>query len=151
LGNGTLLGGAQVLNASVVREFGIPAEDLWELIGDFGNMAKWSGTGPESCVQDGEGIGSLRTITLANGQKIVDRLEASDDLRYTYSIVSSSLPFSSYRATMAVAPVGTSRSQLTWSGEFEPKGITDAEAIEATEGMYHYGISLMEKTIARRK
>ncbi len=138
-----------MLIATVVHEFGIPAEELWELIGDFGNMEKWSGRGPGSCVQEGEGIGSFRTITLANGQEIVDRLEAVGDRSYTYSIVSSPLPFSSYRATMAVTAVNASVSELTWSGELEPKGLTDEEAIQAAEGMYHYGISLMEKTIAQ--
>ncbi len=139
------------MTASVVHEFGIPAEELWELIGDFGNMAKWSGRGPESCVQEGDGIGCLRTITLDNGQEIVDRLEAADDRSYTYSIVRSALPFSSYRATMAVTVVNASTSKLTWSGEFEPKGLTNEEAVEATKSMYHYGIRLMEKTIARGK
>ena len=135
--------------AKVVHEFGIPAKALWELIGDFGDMTKWSGRGPGSCVQEGEGIGSLRTITLANGQEIVDRLEAVDERSYTYSIVSSPLPFSSYRATMAVTVVNASTSELTWSSELEPKGLNDDETIQAAEGMYHYGISLMEKTIAQ--
>ena len=140
-----------MLFATVVHEFGISAKDLWDLIGDFGNMGKWSGRGPESCVQEGEGIGSLRTITLPNDQKIVDRLEACDDLSYTYSIVTSPLRFSSYRATMSIAAVDASRCELTWFGEFEPKGISDEEAIEATKSMYRYGIRLMEKTIARGK
>lgn len=52
---------------------------------------------------------------------------------------------------MSVTAVDASRCELTWSGEFEPKGIGDEEAIEATKSMYHYGIRLMEKTIARGK
>ena len=29
-----------MLTATVVHEFGIPSEELWELIGDFGDMEK---------------------------------------------------------------------------------------------------------------
>ena len=31
-----------MLTASVSRRFDIPADKLWDLIGDFGNMAKWT-------------------------------------------------------------------------------------------------------------
>ena len=50
---------------------------------------------------------------------------------------------------MAVTAVNASASELTWSGELESKSLSDEEAIRAAEGMYHYGISLMEKTIAQ--
>lgn len=138
-----------MLTASVSRRFDIPADRLWDLIGDFGNMAKWTGAKPESCVQEGQGIGSLRRLTLADGRVIVDRLEALGHRSYTYSIVTSPLPYKSYRATMLVSAVDQSASELTWTGEFEPVGLTDDEAIATTKGMYHYGISLMEKSVSR--
>ena len=72
--------------------------------GDFGATGKWSGRPPEACMQNGEGIGALRTLTLANGQQIIDRLEGQSPMSYTYSIVSSPLPVASYTATMAVTP-----------------------------------------------
>ena len=65
-----------MLTASVVRRFNIAADQLWDLIGDFGHMQKWTGGSLESCVQEGEGVGSLRCLTLADGRVIVDRLEA---------------------------------------------------------------------------
>ena len=136
-----------MLTASVSRRFAIPAEKLWDLIGDFGNMSKWTGAKPESCVQEGKGIGSLRRLTLADGRVIVDRLEAQAERSYTYSIVTSPLPYKSYRATMRVAAVDETTSELTWTGEFEPLGLTDDEAIATVKGMYHYGISLMEKSV----
>ena len=138
-----------MLRTSVSHRFAVPADKLWDLIGDFGNMQKWTGGKPESCVQEGEGVGSLRRLTLADGRVIVDRLEATAERSYTYSIVTSPLPYKSYRATMQVAAVDETTSELTWTGEFEPVGLTDDEAIAATKGMYHYGISLMEKSVLR--
>ena len=130
--------------------FELPVADLWALIGDFGDTGKWSGRPPEGCVQEGEGIGTLRTLTLADGRKIVDRLEAQTANSYSYSIVTSPLPYKSYRATMAVAPIDATSTRFTWTGEFEPLGMSDEEAIAFTKGVYAMGIGLMQKTLAGR-
>lgn len=138
--------------AKVITEqvFNLPVDELWALIGDFGDTGKWSGRPPEGCVQEGEGIGALRTLTLADGRVIVDRLEAQTPNSYSYSIVTSPLPYKSYRATMAVAPIDAASSRFTWTGEFEPQGISDEEAIAFTKGVYAMGIGLMQKTLAQR-
>jgi Polyketide cyclase / dehydrase and lipid transport len=137
-------------SAKIVHVFALPARELWALIGDFGDTSRWSGRPAGACVQEGRGIGSLRTLTLDDGRQIVDRLEAEGENFYSYSIVRSPLPVSSYKATMAVAPVDASSSQLTWSGEFVPVGMSDADAIKFWENIYRMGIGLMERTIARR-
>jgi hypothetical protein len=51
---------------------------------------------------------------------------------------------------MAVTPVDETTSQLTWSGEIEPVGMSDAEAIAFWENIYRMGVGLMEATIAKR-
>lgn len=130
--------------------FDLPVDELWALIGDFGDTGKWSGRPPEGCVQEGEGIGALRTLTLADGRKIVDRLEAQTANSYSYSIVTAPLPYKSYRATMAVAPIDAASSRFTWTGEFEPLGMSDEEAIVFTKNIYAMGIGLMQKTLAAR-
>jgi hypothetical protein len=130
--------------------FDLPVDDLWALIGDFGDTGKWSGRPPAGCVQEGEGIGALRTLTLADGRVIVDRLEAQTANSYSYSIVTSPLPYKSYRATMAVAPIDAHSTRFTWIGEFEPLGMSDEEAIVFTRGVYAMGIGLMQKTLAAR-
>jgi len=130
--------------------FDLPADEFWALIGDFGDTGKWSGRPPEGCVQEGEGIGALRTLTLADGRKIVDRLEAQTANSYSYSIVTAPLPYKSYRATMAVEPIDAVSSRFRWTGEFEPLGIGDEEAIAFTRSVYAMGIGLMQKTLACR-
>lgn len=137
---------------TVVAEqvFDLPVDELWALIGDFGDTGKWSGRPPEGCVQEGEGIGALRTLTLADGRKVVDRLDAQTANSYSYSIVTSPLPYKSYRATMAVTPIGVKSTRFTWTGEFEPLGMSDEEAIAFTKGVYAMGIGLIQKTLAAR-
>jgi hypothetical protein len=135
----------------VEQVFDIPANQLWELIGDFGDMSKWTGLPPETCIQEGEGIGSLRTLRFREGEIIIDRLEAETDTSYTYSIVNndeSPLPYKSYRATMSVEPVDATSSRFVWAGEFEPDGITDDEAVVFAQNMYSMGIGYMKKAVA---
>ena len=135
--------------AQLKHQFAIPVDELWVMIGDFGNVGKWSGRPPEACVQEGEGIGALRTLTLDDGRQVVDRLDAQGDDFYSYSIVSSPFPVTSYAATMSVAAVDAATSELTWRGSIEPDGMTDAEAVALFENIYRYGIGLMEKQIER--
>lgn len=135
--------------AQLKHQFALPVDALWAMIGDFGDVGKWSGRLPEACVQDGEGIGALRTLTLDDGRQVVDRLDAQGDDFYSYSIVSSPFPVTSYAATMSVAAVDAATSELTWRGSIEPDGMTDAEAVALFENIYRYGIGLMEKQIER--
>lgn len=136
--------------ATVTHIFAVPAHSLWEMIGDFGDTGKWSGRPPEACVRDGEGVGALRTLTLADGRIIVDRLEAQGEYYYSYSIVTSPLPVLAYRATMAVAPLTESDCVLTWSGNIVPDGITDDQAIAFFEDIYRMGIGLITRSITAK-
>ena len=135
--------------AQLKHQFAIPVADLWTLIGDFGDVGKWSGRPPEACVHEGEGIGSLRTLTLEDGRQVVDRLDAQGDDFYSYSIVTSPFPVVSYAATMSVVAVDDATSELTWRGSIEPDGINDEDASAMFEAMYRYGVGLIERQIAR--
>ena len=127
--------------------FSLPVDELWDILGDFGDTGKWSGRPKDACVQEGEGIGCLRTLTLADGSEIVDRLEAQSERSYSYSVVSGNLPWERYTATMAVEPLADGSSLFTWTGEFEPMGMTEEKCIAFTESVYAAGISMMKERI----
>ena len=134
----------------VIHNFTVSADTLWELIGDFGDMDKWS-TGGGSCVVEGDGIGALRTVTTADGRVIIERLEAETELSYSYSIVSSPLPVESYEATLALVRTGKNSCQLQWSSRFEPKKVTEEQAVAYIEKIYGWGIGMMKETLANSK
>jgi Polyketide cyclase / dehydrase and lipid transport len=136
-----------MLTVEATQDFALPLDDLWDIIGDFGDTGRWSGRPPEACVQEGEGIGALRTLYIQDGREIVDRLEAQTDYSYSYSIVTSPLPYKSYRATMSVEPIDQGHSRFRWTGEFEPDGLSDADAIAFTQNVYNMGIAMMRRTI----
>ena len=135
--------------AQLKHQFAIPVDLLWSMIGDFGDVGKWSGRPAEACVQEGVGIGALRTLTLDDGRQVVDRLDAQGDIFYSYSIVTSPFPVTAYAATMSVAAVDAASSELTWRGAIEPDGISDEAATAMFEAMYRYGVGLIERQIAR--
>ncbi|MEM8499734.1 MAG: SRPBCC family protein [Pseudomonadota bacterium] len=136
-----------MLSVEATHTFDLPIDEVWSYLGDFGNTSKWSGSPKEACVQEGDGIGALRTLTFADGTIIVDRLEEQTDYSYTYSVVSGPLPIESYRATMSVSSLDDSRTEFTWQGKFKAKGITDEQCIEFFRGVYAQGIEMMKKTL----
>lgn len=48
---------------------------------------------------------------------------------------------------MAVVSLDASSCELRWSGEFEPVGISDAQAISFFEKVYRSGIGMIDKSI----
>lgn len=133
--------------ATITHIFPLSADALWAIIGHFGDTGRWSGRPPEACIAAGAGVGALRTLTLQDGRVIVDRLEAEGPHFYSYSIVTSPLPVKSYRATMSVAPLNEASCTFTWTGTFEPSGISDADAVTFFENVYRAGIAMMKETL----
>ena len=137
-------------SASVQHDFDLPVDVLWGVVGEFGNMSKWTGLPPETCISDGEDIGAIRTLSLPNGT-IIDRLDAKSEHSYSYSIINmeeAPLPFSSYKARLAVRPISESRSRLDWAGDFTPDQLTEAETVEFAQNMYRRGLDMMIRAAA---
>jgi len=58
-----------------------------------------------------------------------------------YSLIRGPLPVENYLATMQLSAVEGGRTRLEWSSDFEPAGISEADAIEAIRGIYKGGIA----------
>ena len=120
-------------NVEVIRELGVRADSLWELVSDFGNCT-WM-VGAQTLIE-GSGPGMVRVI---NGT-IREKLDTIDpaSMAITYSIGDDCIPFpvTGYRARMKVDDLGDSRSRLTWSCTVEASGVSEAEAVEMLEATY---------------
>jgi hypothetical protein len=120
----------------VKQELPVSAEQLWKLVADFGNVP-WI-PGGENVKLEGRGPGMVRIFAGPNGE-IRERLESVDAAKKSlvYTIPQGvPFPVTGYRATMAVADAGKGRSALTWICEFQPAGVSEAEAAKIIEGMY---------------
>ena len=125
----------------VVEKVGAAAADVWAVLGDFGGMKVG---GPiESFEVDGDGVGAVRRIGLGGGV-IVERLNRFEAAQRTlsYSITNDDcpLPVSGYSATIQVTDDGDGSCTVDWTGTFEPREVSEDQAMTVVRGIYTGGI-----------
>ncbi|WP_411123999.1 SRPBCC family protein [Streptomyces sp. x-19] len=105
----------------------IPARvtTVWRVVRDFGGLAAWQPAVADCVLSDGQApdrVGCVRTLSMADGEIVVESLLALDDhaRSLTYGIVSSPYPVQRYRATMRVLPLtATDETFVGWSVNFD--------------------------------
>ncbi|MFD7665645.1 SRPBCC family protein [Streptomyces sp. NPDC059788] len=113
------------------------ATTVWRVVRDFGGLATWQPAVAGCVLSDAEApdrVGCVRTLSMADGETVVESLLALDDhtRSLTYGIVSSPYPVQSYRATMRVLPVtATDETFVGWSVDFDCDR-SDAEELSET-------------------
>ncbi len=133
----------------VIETVAASAADVWEKLSDFGGVQP--GGIVESCEVEGEGVGMVRTIRLTTGV-VVERLDVhdSDAMTFAYSIINDDcpLPVSNYSATVIITADQTGEScRVDWTGTFEPKGASEAEAVDVVKGIYAGGIDRARRAL----
>jgi hypothetical protein len=137
-------------SVNVKEEVAASAGQVWQIMGDFGGLTKWADPNlVTSCECDGNSAGVIRTLTIAGGGVIRERLEAidGDARRFTYSILGESpLPVKDYVATAKVTELGPEKCQVDWQSTFSPVG--DAgEAEKVITGVYTGGVAGIRKAL----
>jgi hypothetical protein len=124
----------------------VPADTLWKTIGGFNALPQWHPAVTKS-EATGETKGSTRTLSLAGGGSLVERLEESSAANklYRYSILSGPLPVADYVAEIHVKDNGDGTSTLEWSSEFKPKEAAENDAVKAIQGVYQAGFENLKK------
>ena len=112
-----------------------PADDVWAVIGNFGELT-WM-PGVETCELDGDD-----RILGMFGMRIVERQLARDDegRTLTYGIVDGDMKPEVHRATIRVMPAG-SGSFVTWDVE------TDDAMVEVMEGAYAGALAALKEKL----
>jgi len=126
-----------MVEVSVAREFEYPAEKLWAVIADFGNIS-WV-PGFEKVELEGEGVGMIRHITVPTLPPLHERLDAIDHQKMIldYSIPEVAfIQVKNYFARAQVIPLEGGRCRVVWSCKAEADGADDAEASAKTEAFY---------------
>ena len=119
-------------------------ETTWKMVGHYDHIDVWH---PAVVMVDVTGDarepGAVRVLTLANGARFTEVLLRHDDrdLSYTYKITDSPLPIANYEATLSVRAAPEGKAVMTWSSTFDPKGVSDEQAIEAVSGVYTAGLA----------
>ena len=125
----------------------VPARTVWDTIGGFNSLARWHPAVAKS-EETKEGAATIRRLSLHGGGSIVERLEAKDDRKrtYTYSIVSGPLPVAGYEARLQVEENKDGKScTVEWSSRFEPSGASEPDAVKVIRGIYEAGFESLRK------
>ena len=111
-----------------------PADDIWQVISDFGAACQYL-VMVIDCAVEGQGIGAPRTLTYTDGGTIVERLESLDAAarRPSYALLADT-PFRDCVTAMAVRDLGPDQAELAWSASFQPDGLPASEAVMLLEG-----------------
>ena len=130
--------------------FEASADEVWAVVRGFGTLDEWLPP-VVGCETDREGIGALRTLTLADGAVIVERLEAHDDdaRTLTYSMTDAGpMPLVDYVSTVAVSANPDGTATMRWSGSFGVSGADEAEVAGSIEGLYQSGLDSVAEKLA---
>jgi hypothetical protein len=133
--------GAHALETSAMASSKLSADAMWTKIGDFCGISKWH-PAVEKCELSADG--KTRTLSLKGGGTIVEALVKMDAAgrTYTYSILNGPLPVVNYTSTITVSADGAG-SAVNWSGKYDAKGASDADAQKVIQGIYDAGLKAL--------
>ena len=137
--------------ASASIDIPAPPDEVWQLIGGFNSLPDWLPHAHKSELSQG---GRVRHLANADGQTIIERLEAFDnDARsYSYSILHAPFPVAAYQSTLCVQAMrGGKSSRVKWFGQFEPQGVSDQEASRLFQDFYEDGLKALAAGFASKK
>ena len=135
-------------STSAAIEVPVSASQVWQLIGGFNSLPDWLPFVRHSELSEG---GRVRNLKTADGQSIVERIEAFDEQgrSYSYSFVEAPFPAKDYLATLSVQEIaGNATSVVQWSGSFTPVGVGDDEVTDLFHGIYVEGLAALKQSLA---
>ncbi|MEJ5060008.1 MULTISPECIES: SRPBCC family protein [unclassified Pseudomonas] len=127
--------------ASAFIDIPASADRVWQLIGGFNSLPEWLPFIPKSELSEGGRVRSLRT---EDGSQVIERLQTFDNAAktYSYSILQAPFPATEYLATIKVEAQGEG-ARVTWSGRFEPVGVSNEEVEALFTGIYQGGLEAL--------
>ena len=98
-----------------------PADDVWNVVRDFGGLAAWM-PGIDSCRVEGD-----ERILEMMGMELTEKLVRLDEGARTlvYGIAKSPMPIEHHEATNAVTPVDDRSSHVTYTVDVAPDSMTE--------------------------
>ena len=141
-------------------EINASAETVWAVVQNFAD-ATWLPMVDESVADLGNEPGSVRTLTLSSGDKLVERLKSydGDKMTFKYRIPDAThdvkiLPVNNYSSTLTVKANGDTAT-VTWKGAFyrgypnndPPEELNDEAAVKAVTAVYQAGLAHLKSLI----
>ena len=152
-------GPAKTLVVEEKIELNAPADKVWALVGNFGDLAAWHPALSKSETSSGTNNkpGAVRDLTLKGGGKIAEKLHAysAKNMSYKYGIIEGPVPFSHYVSIISVKSAGAGKSIVIWKGTFKRQdtgdtpaaGQDDETAVKAVTGAYKGTLENLKKIV----
>jgi mxaD protein len=133
---------------NVTKTITINADRAWAAISSIGGLDRWFPIITD-CTVNGTGEGATRILTLADGAKIKDRIEAIDHQHklFRYNRIESPFPVQSYRGTVEVRRISDSTSEVSWTVEIEVQEDQRDALVELLRNALAEGIQGLELDI----
>jgi len=113
-------------DVSTFEDVNLPADKVWSVIGDFAGIRKWAVLVQGETLEDTPN-GKIRTLQMPEGRVVRERLAASSQYSYTYTMVDRP-EMADYRSTVAVIPLDTNTSRIELIMHLSPsEGQTDED------------------------
>lgn len=113
-------------DVSTHEDVPLPAERVWNVIGDFGGIRKWAVLVQGETVED-TAAGKVRTLQMPEGRVVKELLACQSQYSYTYTMVDRP-EMGDYRSTVAVVPLDANNSRITLIMHLSPsEGQTDED------------------------
>jgi hypothetical protein len=151
---------APVLSVSQSIVIDAPAEQVWEVAGDFAGVNRWLTVIPASKLILGQNreAGAIRRLTRANGTQVEEKLTAYDpyNMTFSYTYVGGQPLVSDYLATMIVKDLGNGKTQVDWKASFRrlqywtdeaPPGQEDETLVANFNRIYSGGLESLKKVV----
>ena len=111
---------------STFEDVNLPADTIWNVIGDFGGIRKWAVLVESETVEDTPG-GKIRTLRMPENRVVKERLAAQSQYSYTYTMLDRP-EMADYRSTIAVIPLDATTSRIALIVRLSPsEGMTDED------------------------
>ena len=113
-------------DVSTFEDVTLSVDKVWAVIGDFAGIRKWAVLVQSESVEDTP-AGKVRTLHMPEGRVVKERLAASSQYSYTYTMLDRP-EMADYRSTIAAIPLDATTTRITLIMHLSPsEGQTDED------------------------
>ncbi len=130
---------ANALEVNETGTFKASADEVWQVVKQFGDIHKWHPWFAETTTFGADGVFYRRIVT-PDGGWALETLDAYSwaDKSITYSVVDGVFPIANYTSTISVSSAG-SGSTINWASSFDAVGMPDADVQQLIIDAYQAG------------
>lgn len=143
-----------MITVELIRDLDFPAEQVWAVFENFGNL-EWA-MGPPRVEVLGEGIGMIRRVLIEGMDPIDEVLEAMDcaGMSFEYSIPRGlPLPLTDYRSSARVEARDDGSARVHWSCQCTPTdpAMTEQDTEQLMQNTYNSLLDSLAAFLGKRE